>query len=71
MNPLETVKPVLKAITAFVAPGVVALVAAVGDSSAGGTHITGPEWINIAAACILTSAAVWAVPNLPRKEPAE
>jgi hypothetical protein len=69
MSPLNTVKPFLKAITAFVAPGVVALVQAVSDASPAGPHVTGPEWIGIVAACILTSAAVYAVPNLPRKEP--
>jgi hypothetical protein len=71
MNVIEAVKPYLKSVTAFIAPGVVALVAAVQDASPGGSSVTGPEWIGIVAACILTSAAVYAVPNLPRKEPPE
>jgi hypothetical protein len=66
MNPIEAVKPYLKSVTGFIAPGVVALVAAVQDASPGGSNVTGPEWIGIGAACILTSAAVFAVPNLPR-----
>lgn len=70
MNPFEFVKPALKAVVGFIAPGVVALVAAVQDASLGGAHVTAQEWVGIGAACILTSAAVWAVPNLPRKEPA-
>jgi hypothetical protein len=68
MSPLEAIKPYLKSVTGFIAPGVVALVAAVQDVSPGGSHVTGPEWIGIVAACILTSAAVYAVPNLPRKD---
>ncbi len=67
-NPIEILKPYLKAVTGFIAPGVVALVAAVQDGSPGGSHVTGPEWVGIVAACILTSAAVWAVPNLPRTD---
>ena len=66
MNLLDFVRPALKAVVAFLAPGVVALVAAVQDGSPGGSSVTGPEWIGIVAACILTSAAVFAVPNLPR-----
>ena len=71
MNVIELVKPYAKAIVGFVAPGVVALVTAVADASPRGSHVTGPEWIGIAAACILTSAAVYAVPNLPRRIPPE
>jgi hypothetical protein len=68
-NPLEFVKPYLKSVTGFIAPGVVALVAAVGDASPAGSHVAGPEWVGIGAACILTSVAVFAVPNLPRNVP--
>ena len=55
--------PYLKAVVAFVAPGVVTLLAAVQDASPGGSSVTAPEWVGIAAACILTSAGVYAVPN--------
>lgn len=60
---IDAVKPYAKAIVAFVAPGVAALVAAVQDASPAGSNITGPEWIGIVATCILTSGAVYAVPN--------
>jgi hypothetical protein len=52
-----------KAVVGFVAPGVVALMAAVQDASPGGSTITTPEWVGIAAACVLTAAGVYAIPN--------
>lgn len=58
----DNLKLYAKAIVGFVAPGVVGLVAAVQDGSPGGSTITGPEWIGVAAACILTSAGVYAAP---------
>jgi hypothetical protein len=60
---LDRIAPYWKAVTAFISPGVVGLVAAVQDGSPGGSSITGPEWVGIAAACILTGGAVFAVPN--------
>lgn len=60
---IDAVKPYAKAVVAFVAPGVAALVAAVQDASPAGSNITGPEWIGIVATCILTSGAVYAMPN--------
>lgn len=68
MNP--AVKLYAKAIVAFIAPGVVGLVAAVQDGSQGGSNITGPEWVGIAAACVLTSAGVYAAPYVrPAQKP--
>jgi len=55
--------PYLKALVGFITPGVVGLVAAVQDASPAGSHITGPEWVGIGAACILTGGAVFGVPN--------
>lgn len=60
---LDSIKPYLKAVVAFITPGVTTLVAAVQDASPGGSNITGPEWVGIFAACILTSGLVYAVPN--------
>lgn len=60
---LDAVKPYAKAVVAFITPGVTALVAAVQDASPGGSNVTGPEWVGIFAACILTSGLVFAVPN--------
>ena len=60
---MDNIKPYLKAIVGFIAPGVVALVAAMQDGSPGNSDITSGEWVAIAAACILTSAGVYAVPN--------
>ena len=53
----------LKAVVGFIAPAAVAIVAALQDSSAGGSKVTTAEWIGAAAACVITSAAVYAVPN--------
>ncbi|MGG5257443.1 hypothetical protein [Phycicoccus avicenniae] len=61
---MDHIKPYLKAVVGFVTPGVVALVAAVQDGSPGGSAITGPEWVGIGAACILTGAAVFRTPNI-------
>jgi hypothetical protein len=66
MNPIEAIKPYLKSIVGFVTPGIVALVAAVQDSSPAKDHITTAEWVGIIAACFITAGAVFAVPNLPR-----
>lgn len=63
MTTIDKIRPYAKAIIGFVSPGVVGLVAAVQDSSPGGGSVTGPEWVGIAAACILTGGAVFATPN--------
>jgi hypothetical protein len=60
---VNAIAPYFKAVIAFIVPGIIALIAAVSDGSDNGSKITGPEWIGIAAACILTSAGVWGVPN--------
>ena len=60
---MDKFAPYWKAVVGFVTPGVVALVAAVQDASPGGSAVTGPEWVGIAAACIITGGAVFTVPN--------
>lgn len=62
MNP-QKLAPYWKAVVAFVAPGAVVITSAVTDASAGGTTITGAEWVTAAAACIITSAGVYTVTN--------
>lgn len=54
-----------KAIAGFVAPGAVALGAALTAGSDGGTSITTTEWISAGIACVVTSAAVYRVQNKP------
>jgi uncharacterized membrane protein HdeD (DUF308 family) len=60
---VNAIAPYLKAVVGFIVPGIIALFAAVSDGSDNGQTITGPEWIGILAACILTAAGVWGVPN--------
>jgi len=64
---LDKFRPFAKAAIGFVTPGVVALVAAVQDGSPGGSSVTGPEWVGIGAAMILTGGAVFATPNKAAK----
>ena len=51
---MDKIAPYLKTVVGFITPGVVALVAAVTDASPGGSSVTGPEWVGVGAACILT-----------------
>ena len=62
---LTKVKPCLKAVVAFVAPGAVLVGSAVLDTSQGGATITQAEWVTAAVACLVTSATVWRVANTP------
>jgi hypothetical protein len=64
---MNKIAPYLKALVGFITPGVVGLVAAVQDASPGGSAVTGPEWVGIGAACILTGGAVFGTPNLDPK----
>jgi len=52
-----------KAIVAFIAPAAVVLTSAVTADSVGGTAITPGEWVTAICACVITAAAVYAVPN--------
>lgn len=60
---MKKIQPYAKAVVGFITPGVVALVAAVQDASPAGSAITGPEWVGIGAACILTGGMVYGVSN--------
>ncbi len=55
---MENLTKYWKGILAFVTPGVVALVAAVTETSQGGANITGPEWVGIGAAMVITGSVV-------------
>lgn len=65
---MGNIAPYYKAVVAFITPGVVALVAAVTDASPAGAHVTGPEWIGIAAACILSGGVTYAIPNAAKRD---
>ena len=62
---LDKIRPYAKAVVGFVTPGVTALVAAVQEGSPGSAAVTGPEWVGIVAACVITGGLVFAVPNTP------
>lgn len=64
---MNKLAPYWKAVVGFISPGVVATVAAVQASSPGGQAITFPEWVGIAAACILTGTTVFAAANTPKQ----
>lgn len=66
---MNKLAPYWKAIVGFVAPGAVNLVAALQDGSKGGDVITQSEWIGAGLACVITSAAVFAIPNKPKTDP--
>lgn len=54
---------VMKAIVAFITPGVIALGTAMQDASAGGSAIVQLEWVGIALAMLVTGGAVFGVKN--------
>lgn len=60
---MDKLAPYGKAIVGFLAPGAASLVASVLPGSAGGEAITRGEAITALCACIVTAAAVYAVPN--------
>lgn len=60
---MHRIAPYWKALVGFVAPGAVTLGSAVLESSDGGSRVTATEWVTAAVACVVTSAAVWQVPN--------
>lgn len=60
---MNTIAPYMKAVVAFIAPGAVSLIAALNDDSKGGDAIVQSEWIAALLACVVTAAAVYAIPN--------
>lgn len=52
-----------KSVIGFILPGAVIVGSAVTSESAGGSHITGAEWVTAVVACIVTAGGVYAVPN--------
>lgn len=68
---MNTLAPYFKAVVGFIAPGATFLTAAVLAGSDGGTAITQAEAITAVAACIITAAGVYAVPNKPEPAAAE
>lgn len=60
---VDRVAPYWKALVGFVAPGAVTIGSAVLASSDGGSRITVTEWVTALVACVVTSSAVYQVPN--------
>lgn len=59
----DYIAPYWKAFVAFVAPGAVALIAAVQPDSAGGSAITTAEVVAAVCACFVTAGGVYLTPN--------
>lgn len=66
-GPVDRIRPYLKAVAAFVLPGVVLLPAAALPPSDGGRTITTYEILLALAACITTAAGVYRTKNRPRR----
>ncbi len=64
---MNSFAPYWKAVVGFVAPGAVVLGSAVTEASSGGEAITAAEWVTALVACVVTSAAVYTVPNSTTK----
>lgn len=62
---MNALAPYFKAVVAFIAPAATLITAAVQEGSPGGEFITQGELITAACACVITAAAVYAVPNKP------
>lgn len=60
---MDKIKPYIKALVAFVTPGAVLIGAAVTEASEGGSTITTSEWVTALVACLVTSGAVYRIPN--------
>lgn len=56
-----------KAILGFIAPAATVVIASVTEASDGGSAVTGAEWLTALCTAIVTSAAVYAVPNKTSK----
>lgn len=65
---MDKLMPYWKAVVGFMAPGLIMLVSAVMDGSAGGVEITQAEWITAIATAFITSAGVYTVKNRPMPE---
>lgn len=68
---MNVLRPYAKAILGFLAPGAVTITAAVLETSDGGTRVTTAEWVTAVCACLISGAAVYAVPNTPKDDKAD
>lgn len=64
---MDKVLASLKAVFALIAPGIIGLIAATQQESAGHDHITSGEWIGILASMVVLSGGVYLTPNKDRK----
>lgn len=60
---MDRIAPYWKAVVGFIAPGAVVIGSAVTEASDAGTAITSAEWVTALVSMIVTSAAVYTVPN--------
>lgn len=67
--PSFSLKPYLKAVTAFVSTAAAGVLAALLLGSEGGSTITVSEIVAIVATTIVATTAVYAVPNKPAETP--
>jgi hypothetical protein len=65
---METLAQYWKAIVAFIAPGASLVLAAMQDSSLGGSVIVSNEWYTAIITCIITSSTVAAKGNALTKQ---
>lgn len=60
---MKRLMPYLKSVAAFFVPGAVLIGAATLEDSPAGEAIAQGEWIRALVACVVTSAAVFTIPN--------
>jgi hypothetical protein len=60
---MEKIAPYYKAVAAFVVPFLTAIIAALLETSDGGSKIMTNEWLTATVAALLAGGVVFAVPN--------
>jgi hypothetical protein len=63
MSALDKIAPYYKAVTGLAVPFLGSLGAAMLDDSAGGSHVTGSEWLTAVVLGLVGGGAVFAIPN--------
>lgn len=60
---MEKISPYYKAVTALLVPFLTQLVAAMTDTSQGGSAVTTSEWLTALITSLVAGGAVFAIPN--------
>ena len=60
---MEAIAPYYKAVAAFVVPFLTAIIAALLETSDGGSKVMTNEWLTAIVAALLAGGVVFAVPN--------